>query len=106
MPESEVLRELMMKGKDVEKYMIDFYGEDKIIEILENNSRLNSLWRKYKKQPNNKNLSVTEILKNFLEEHKILFSEALAEYIIEYNLKLPEIIKNLFDRIEQEVSST
>ncbi|MCU4137449.1 MAG: putative ATP-dependent endonuclease of the OLD family [Thermodesulfobacteria bacterium] len=94
------------KSMNFEKYMIDFYGEDKIIEILENNSRLNSLWRKYKKQPNNKNLSVTEILKNFLEEHKILFSEALAEYIIEYNLKLPEIIKNLFDRIEQEVSST
>ncbi len=90
------------KSMNFEKYMIGFYGKDKIIKILENDSRLNSLWRKYKKQPNNKNLSVNEILKNFLKEHKILFSEALAEYIIEHNLELPEIIKNLFDRIEQE----
>ena len=92
-------------GMDFEKYMVDFYGEEKILDAIRNHNRLNSLWTKYKSQPDNRNLSVNELLDKFLdqEKHKILFSEALAEYIVEHNLDLPEVIKKLLDSLKKEI---
>jgi len=92
-------------GMDFEKYMVDFYGKEKILDVINQHNRLNSLWERYKNQPENRNLPEEQLLDKFLDKdkYKVLFSEAMAECIEKHSLELPEIIKKLLDRLKREV---
>jgi len=95
------------KGMDFERCMLNFYGVDKIIETMESNERLKSLFETFKNQPNNRSLDNEEIINKFLdvEKYKVFFADTLAQYIIQNRWDLPEIIKNLLDKVTTELEN-
>ena len=95
------------KGMDFESYMLDFYGVDKIIEIIESNERLKVLFRTFKNQHPNRNLNNEEVLNKFLnlKDYKVFFADILAQYITQKRWDLPEVVKNLLNRIKTELEN-
>jgi len=92
--------------KDFEKYMLDFYGTNKIIEVIESNPRLNRQFTNFRNQSANRDLNKEEIVIKFLDKHKVPFADILAQYIVEKGWDLPDVIKNLLNKIKTEVENT
>jgi putative ATP-dependent endonuclease of OLD family len=95
------------EGMDFERYIVDFYGADKIIEVIKSNDKLNRLFTTFKNQPINQDLDNEEIINKFLDvkDHKVFSADILAQYIIQNKLKLPEVIENLLNKIKIELEN-
>lgn len=98
---------ILPKKMDFENYMLNFYGIDKIIEVIESNERLKRLFETFKHQPDNRGLNNEEVINKFLdvEKYKVFFADILAQYITQKRWELPEIIKNLLDKIKTELEN-
>jgi len=87
-------------GTDFEKYCIDFYGAE-INKVIEHNFKV--LYEKFCNQPNNLSHSKEKLINLFIDTIKVNFSEQLALYVINRELDIPDIIKNLIDKAVKEV---
>jgi len=105
-------------GKDFESYYIDFYGANKIKELIFQNyghrafdifknelsKQLPLKDEKYKDKTSVNDFFDVELLNIFIDRKgKPKFAEQLALYVIENKLSIPDIIKNLVDKAVMEV---
>ena len=105
-------------GKDFEGYYIDFYGIGKIKEVISYNYGLkafdifkNELSKqlplkdeKYKDKTSISDFSEKELINIFIDRKgKPKFAEQLALYVIENELPIPDIIRNLIEKVVREV---
>ena len=105
-------------GKDFESYYIDFYGANKIKELISRNyghrafdifknelsKQLPLKDEKYKDKTSISDFFDVELLNIFIDRKgKPKFAEQLALYVIENKLSIPDIIKNLIDKAVREV---
>ena len=89
-------------GKDFESYCIEFYGNKIIRDVIES-SRLKPKYEKFCKQPNKSSFGEEDIIHRFLDSVKVKFAEQLALYVIENELPIPDIIRNLIEKAVKEV---
>lgn len=105
-------------GNDFEGYYIDFYGANKIKELISRNyghkafdifknelsKQLPLNDEKYKDKTSVNDFFDVELLNIFIDRKgKPKFAEQLALYVIENKLPIPDIIKNLIDKAVREV---
>ena len=105
-------------GKDFEGYYIDFYGANKIKELISRNyghrafdifknelsKQLPLKDEKYNDKTSISDFFDVELLNIFIDRKgKPKFAEQLALYVIENKLPIPDIIKNLIDKAVREV---
>jgi len=89
-------------GKDFESYCIEFYGNKIIRDVIES-SRLKPKYEKFCKQQNKSSFGEEDIIHRFLDSVKVKFAEQLALYVIENELPIPDIIRNLIEKAVREV---
>ncbi|MBA7517213.1 hypothetical protein ES705_09266 [subsurface metagenome] len=105
-------------GKDFEGYYIDFYGIGKIKEVISYNyghkafdifknelsKQLSLKDEKYKDKTSISDFSEKELINIFIDRKgKPKFAEQLALYVIENELLIPDIIRNLIEKAVREV---
>jgi len=105
-------------GKDFEEYYIDYYGTDKIKEVIflnygdrafdifkkEFSNQLPIKDGKYKDKNSISDFSEGELMNIFIDKKgDIKFAEQLALYVRGKNLNIPDIIKNMMDRAVSDV---
>lgn len=91
------------KGTDFEMYCINNFGEDVFLDIISKKFGEHKFerYKSNQEKQNEKDYTVAEAINKFIDGHgKTIFAEYLAEYILDYELELPNAINEQIQRIK------